>query len=45
MRDVVHAVLQELFVDALHVFVDGAHFGGADELGRKSEPRVLIALA
>lgn len=39
-----HTVLQKALVYALHVFVYGAHLGRANELGRKAQPRVLIAL-
>ena len=40
-----HAVLQEALVDALHVLVDRAHFRGAYELGRESQPGILVTLA
>ena len=40
-----HAVRHKAMVHALHIFINGTHFGGTYEFVRKAQPRVLIALA
>ena len=43
--NMVHAVLEEAFVYALHVFIDRAHFCRSYELCRKAQPGVLVSFA
>jgi hypothetical protein len=43
--DVMQAVLQKGFVDALDVFIHGAHFRWIYELGREAKPCVLVPFA
>jgi hypothetical protein len=43
--DVMHAVMQKAFVDALHKFIHRAHFGWTDKFDWESQPCVLVPFA